>query len=46
MYGVGIFCGRNANQEVVWLDVSINQRLVVNGLHAGDLYAQRGKLVR
>jgi hypothetical protein len=27
----------NTNQEVVWLDVAVNERLLVNRLHSADL---------
>ena len=35
---VSVFVTRNTDQEVVWLDVTIDQRFVVDRLHASNLY--------
>lgn len=34
---VSIFVTRDTDQEVVWLDVAIDQRFVVDRLHASNL---------
>jgi len=35
---VSIFMTRNTNKEVVWLDVTIDQRLIVNRLDSSNLH--------
>jgi hypothetical protein len=37
MNRVSVFVARDAYQEVVWLDVTIDQRLVVDRLYASNL---------
>ena len=37
MNSVSILVTRDAYQKVVWLDVTIDQRFVVDRLHAGNL---------
>ena len=38
MNSVSILVTRDAYQKVVWLDVTIDQRFVVDRLYTGDLY--------
>ena len=35
---IGVLCAGYANEEVVGLNVAVDERLVVDGLDAGDLY--------
>ena len=37
MDSVSVFLTGDTDQEVVWLDIAVDQRLVVNRLDAGDL---------
>lgn len=34
---VGGLSAWHTNEEVVWLDIAVDQRLLMDGLHAGDL---------
>ena len=36
---VGGFCTWSSDEEVIWFDVSVDEVLVVDGLHTGQLYA-------
>ena len=37
MDGVSVLGGRNTNQKIIWLDVTVNEGLVVNSLNACNL---------
>ena len=41
---VSVFVARNTNQEVVWLDITIDQRFVVDRLHACNLQDGNNRL--
>lgn len=38
---VGVFVTRNADQEVVWLDIAVDQRFIVNRLNATNLFDEK-----
>jgi hypothetical protein len=41
MNDVGILRSRHSYKEVVWLDVAINEGLVMDGLNSGNLIQER-----
>jgi hypothetical protein len=41
---VSVFVTGNTDQEIVWLDIAVDQRLVVNRLDARDLYDRKAGL--
>lgn len=46
MNDIGILCRRDTDQEIIWFDVSVNERLVVDRLNARDLGHQCQKLFK
>ena len=46
MDGVSVLGGRNTNQEIIWLDVTVNEGLVVNSLNACNLKFLRSNIRR